>query len=243
MAENYNAPLLAPGQPNEAYQAQPIHQPQYAAAQYAQPAPHYVQQPYYGQPMNAPPNQPVYAHPYDPNQPAYVQPMAPQVVVLAHSNPGQPGHIQTLGTFSDGLFDCFNAPMICLTSLFVPCYRWPTTIARLGMMSLGTAVGVYGGCMLASWICSVVYAALYPRNISDNQWSAGTPTGAIILQIISYIAALVLVYMGATYRKKIRERYNIHGSSFGDVMTYLCCSCCAMSQEARHVDRDYGLMV
>jgi len=265
MSENYNAPLLSSGQDSDAYPAQqagqPVDQshnqpPVYGQPQYGHPMNQPINQPMYAQPMQQPMyGQPVYAQPqygqpvphgYDPamNQPMNqaVHPVYGGPVVIAQPVPGQPGNIATFGQWSDGLFDCASSPMICFLSWLVPCYRWPVTVARVGLMSLGMAALLYGGCMLATYVCSIVYSSVYSE-YALSETDRSLPTGALILQFVSGIAGIITVALGAYHRQKIRARYQIVGSNFGDVCTYLWCSCCAIAQEARHVDRDYGLMV
>jgi len=46
----------------------------------------------------------------------------------------------------------------------------------------------------------------------------------------------VTVLISSYYRGKLREKYNIPGSSLNDLAVHSCCWMCAVSQEARHVD-------
>lgn len=97
--------------------------------------------------------------------------------------------------------------------------------------------------MLASFVCSAVHTALYPQTLDGSYDLNDLPVTAKILQVLAIVGTLTLLMTGTQYRAKIRARYQIPGSPFRDICTYLCCSCCAIAQEARHVDRDYGLMV
>jgi len=66
----------------------------------------------------------------------------------------------------------------------------------------------------------------------------GTPFIAI-LGAVSFVA---LVVLSVNYRMKIREKHRIQGSVCEDTLCHVFCSCCAVAQEARHVDRDAGLL-
>lgn len=52
---------------------------------------------------------------------------------------------------------------------------------------------------------------------------------------------LITIALGTAYRGKIRARFGIDGSTCGDCLLHTFCNCCAVAQEARHVDRDLAL--
>lgn len=72
-------------------------------------------------------------------------------------------------------------------------------------------------------LCLPHYAALFIASTVG--------TGATMAAIAAY------------YRGKIREKYLIEGSFWSDFLIHFWCGCCAIAQEARHVDTDYGLIV
>ena len=47
------------------------------------------------------------------------------------------------------------------------------------------------------------------------------------------IGSIILACIRASVRAGIRRKLNIFGSFFDDFLTHLCCSCCAICQEAR----------
>ncbi|XP_057293274.1 uncharacterized protein LOC130621922 [Hydractinia symbiolongicarpus] len=49
----------------------------------------------------------------------------------------------------------------------------------------------------------------------------------------------ILPITNGIIRKKIRERYGIHGSYFSDVVTNWLCSCCALIQDAQEI-KEHG---
>ena len=53
----------------------------------------------------------------------------------------------------------------------------------------------------------------------------------------------VQIGLGVWYRRAIRDRYDIPGSCCEDCLLHTFCRCCAVAQEARHVDRDHGVGV
>jgi len=71
------------------------------------------------------------------------------------------------------------------------------------------------------------------RNRDDWYWNQPHLGWALALANVLTIILLVVV---VKYRMRIRSRYNIPGSNFNDCVTVLCCSWCALAQEARHVD-------
>lgn len=152
--------------------------------------------------------------------------------------PGQPGHLQTTRQWFDGLFECFNRPGICLESCLLPCYRWPATVTKVMRLSIPLGLcyvlSVFALCALLPLIpfaaIVVLFALCFPHYAALFIMST-VGTGATMAAIAAY------------YRGKIREKYLIEGSFWSDCLIHFWCACCAIAQEARHVDTDYGLIV
>lgn len=160
--------------------------------------------------------------------------------VRARLMPGQPGHFEIDGDWHDGLSDCLNGPMICLMTFCCPCYQWPATVAKLGYLSVIMGL-IYVICALLFYtqVPGIVFAtALFGGIVSSNLNDFVTLVVGLGV-LFGAIVALICAY----YREKIREKYQIDGSFLGDFCIYFWCSCCAIAQEARHVDYDYGLLV
>lgn len=86
-------------------------------------------------------------------------------------------------------------------------------------MSFGKAVGMYGTLMCLAYIC------LFLTNAVDSFF------GALWLILLIGISLLL-----CTKRGELRRKYGIAGNACEDCCCYFCCTCCAITQEARHVD-------
>jgi Cys-rich protein (TIGR01571 family) len=74
-------------------------------------------------------------------------------------------------------------------------------------------------------------------------WIGGAFIGGNYLWIPAVIIFCPIIGYSAYYRMKIRAKYDILGSVLWDFVVDWFCLLCALCQEARHVDRDYGMMV
>jgi len=62
------------------------------------------------------------------------------------------------------------------------------------------------------------------------------------IAILGIACLIALIAISVKYRMAIREKHRIQGSVFEDCLCHTFLSCCAVAQEARHVDRDLGLL-
>mmetsp|Transcript_31465 Transcript_31465/g.68925 ORF Transcript_31465/g.68925 Transcript_31465/m.68925 type:complete len:248 (-) Transcript_31465:69-812(-) len=114
--------------------------------------------------------------------------------------------------WSFGLFACFDTPAICcLTCCCMP-IRWADTIRMAGLMSF--------------WLALVVFL------------------GVMLTEIVSATLQLVLlVAVGTYYRQKLRAMFGLDYGDFStvaaDCLTWCCCGCCAIIQEARQLEAAY----
>lgn len=108
-----------------------------------------------------------------------------------------------------GLFDCMAADkLLCLMACCCPAIRWADTMRLVGFYGFWTAV------LLCAFLSSAAQA------------TAG-------------LTALLFVGIATQRRQELRKLFNISsgGSTLAtDCLTYLCCSCCAIIQEARVVE-------
>jgi len=218
--------------PSPAYQ-QPPQQPQAPYAGYEPSAP----------PVNGsmpPPPGGVYSAP-PPGVPMYGQPVYAQPVYAQQGHPGVAGHV-IRGIWSDGVFDCFDSGVICLLSLFLPCVRWGMTISRAKYLTLPVAIVLYALPYLVYQGLYTYLSIAYPDTYGTDPVSNYDATYIVVLSfmIICHVATIVI---GAYYRNKLRTDYHIAGNAAEDCCWHMCCSCCAIAQEARHVDRDYAIPV
>lgn len=111
--------------------------------------------------------------------------------------------------FSDGLCACASSLPICLTSCLIPCVRWSDTMAQARFESFFKALGIFTSFLVL------------------NSFFSGVGTMAVVA-------------LGTVYRVKIRQEYGMLTSVKThclDLLSWLCCTPCAIAQEARHVER------
>lgn len=112
--------------------------------------------------------------------------------------------------WSSGPFDCFQDLPICCWSCWCPLIRWADSVEMLGFM--------------AFWVAIAIFLAI------DFLTYIG-------LGFFWLLAISILTY----HRQKMRRSFNMDGQGefctyCGDCFLYLCCSPCAVAQEARHVE-------
>jgi len=219
-----------------------------AAAQYYQayPSPAYAhpqqpQAPYGGYEPSAPPVAAGVPPPPSGVVYAAAAPMYAQPVFLQQAHPGVAGHV-IRGIWSDGIFDCFDSGVICLLSLFLPCVRWGMTISRAKYLTLPIALLLYALPYILYQALYTYLSIAYPSTYGTDPVSNYDVTYVVVLtfMIVCHISTIVI---GAYYRNKLRADYQIGGNAAEDCCWHMCCACCAIAQEARHVDRDYAIPV
>jgi Cys-rich protein (TIGR01571 family) len=112
--------------------------------------------------------------------------------------------------WSSGPFDCFSDMPICLWSCCCPAVRWAGTMEMVGLMGFWAAFAL---------IISLEVLGMIP-----------------VLALVSLLIPFLLTY----FRNQIRVAFempgaNEFGTMCGDCVFVTCCTCCAISQEARHV--------
>lgn len=118
------------------------------------------------------------------------------------------------GNFRYGLFDCFSADrIVCCTALCCPSIRWADTMRMAGIFSFWTGV--------------LLFAALL---------NLATATAGL--------SSLILLCITTWKRHVIRQLFDMptgFGSCALDCMTYFCCACCAIIQEARQMEEAHAV--
>jgi len=114
-----------------------------------------------------------------------------------------------LKQWSSGPFDCFADMPICLWSCCCPAVRWAGNMEMVGLLTFWVAFGLFMGFELMGM--------------------AGIGLGG-----------LAIILMITYFRNKIRHKFGMEGANecgtvCGDCIFVCCCSCCAISQEARHL--------
>lgn len=117
------------------------------------------------------------------------------------------------GKFKFNLFGCFEEPMMTLLSCCCPAIRWADTSRMAGFMGF--------------WVAFTLFFVLCLLNAIGG------------FAVFSMIIGVV----GAFYRSKIRATFNMEQTAMThaeDCLTYCCCTCCAIVQEARQLEEAYA---
>jgi len=139
------------------------------------------------------------------------------------------------GRFSDTCIDCLDHPPSALAVLFCAPCRFAKTMTLGKIISYPKALTLYGilwlvwvGCMVAYWV------------------HVGPSSPApVTLTIIGNAVFITLALIRCQARGRLRAKFQMRVGCCertGDCLGHLCCSCCMSSQEARHVDRNAGLI-
>lgn len=139
--------------------------------------------------------------------------------------------LQARNGFKFGLFDCFGDSSACLHGFFCGSVRIADTYSTGGVMQF--------------WL--VIFTPLIA--------SLGVAVIAIIAQLIgstgsndyTYLVSVCIALIFARCRGQLRQRLGgveaKFQDTFIDVLTWWCCGCCAIIQEARSVDAVQGVEV
>lgn len=119
--------------------------------------------------------------------------------------------VEVFQEWKHGLFSCHEDTEITLCACCCPAIRWAMTLSYVpGLLSFWVAFFIY--------VCVEMLGGL----------TAGT------------IGWVCLALLCTAYRQELRQKFNMEqqgGMTYiTDAMTYLCCTCCAIAQEARHVE-------
>lgn len=133
--------------------------------------------------------------------------------------------------WSDSLFDCASDLSSCCISCLLPPVRWAQTAERAGLMRFSTALATVG-------VPAAVAVGLYVAAVA-----VGVGGLQDTLVVLALCAALVAFAFGWRGRGHLRRRYGIEPDECADCAVWFFCSCCAVAHEARHVDRDVGILV
>lgn len=116
------------------------------------------------------------------------------------------------GDFNNSLFSCLEDPKLSLFSFVCPCLRWADTLDKANKKPI-----------LQYYVAALLFALLL-----------------LLDPITAGISLLVLVLVATYFRQKLRSEFSLPagGSTiWEDFLSYFCCFCCAVVQEARHVER------
>jgi len=171
--------------------------------------------------------------PYQPNyaqaapQDASGQPYVVQAIPVAGG--GVPLTQRPLrGMWSDTFCDCFTDCATCLMGwLFFP-YLYARNKSRANLGEFWQTFLLF----LIPWVLYIGTYTVGPLFMGDTA-----------MQIVIIVGGVLLGVLGGQLRSQIREKFEIPGHIIEDTCLHLCCYCCAVTQEARHIDRSLGYLV
>lgn len=147
----------------------------------------------------------------------------------SHAQTAQPetlvgGHLLPITDFSDTIFDFRSEWNSCVCALQFAPLQMSWTHGRAGTCYKRDVLLIYGVPWLTFWILIIFHDGSKPIR------------AFIVLTVACY------VIIGAILQTKLRHKYKLRGSVFQDLFLHAVCTSCAIAQEARHVDRDMGLI-
>jgi len=143
----------------------------------------------------------------------------------------------SMNDFSVGCFDCCSDMQYCLHGCCCSGCRWADTMQAAGIMDYYPAVlVVVGSSMMISVALQVLQVAV----------AAATQVTVPLSGLSAPIMGLFFMW----FRQKLRVKLNPAAQPFADsgqaamdCLSYCCCSCCSVIQDAREVDKASGVRV
>lgn len=146
----------------------------------------------------------------------------------------QHGPVPVKQSWSDPVFSCFSNCPICILSCFLTPHRWKQTVVSAAVVNGDDCViKIYW----VMWSLATIVIVLNLFFVADENWLS-TMTAFVVP--VSFFS---LMFIGASMRYQLREKFHISGSQCEDCLCHCLFGCCAIAQEARHVDRSLGLNV
>lgn len=119
--------------------------------------------------------------------------------------------VDTFKDFRAGICQWYQRPDICLWAWCCPAIRWGDNMWTMGAFR-------------SFWFAMVLFFGVH----------------AMVGNTLDGMGILVLAILGAGYRQELRQRFQMTrqgGSTYAeDFCLYCWCMCCAVAQEARHVE-------
>lgn len=131
-------------------------------------------------------------------------------------------------TFRFGLFSCFEDWRMTLMAFFCGSVRWADTVDKTNEQHPWNPSLTFWNALAYMMIIEVLYLITY-----DSQG---------IARIVPPLLGLVALATAVVVRQRLRKVYHAAAEPASaktwllDTLTYCCCSCCAVIQEAREVE-------
>jgi len=124
------------------------------------------------------------------------------------------------GDFRHGFCSCLETPLLCCFSCCCLPLRWGDTVKMVGMLGF--------------WVAVLIFFSLdFIVNMIAEEF------GHIHWTITMIIIPLPITLLGTVYRQQLRVAFNMDQKPITvavDLIQWCCCPCCAIIQEARHVE-------
>merc|ERR1740117_541136 len=130
------------------------------------------------------------------------------------ADPNKPPALYDFRQWRFDLFSCTDDVEICLCAICCPGIRWALTISIAGLGNFWAA--------LVTYVCLAALAMLTCFSLS-----------------LAHGCSLILLILMVWHRQALREPFGMERGGFSmvtDVFLFVCCSCCTIAQDARHVE-------
>lgn len=119
-------------------------------------------------------------------------------------------------------------------SVFCPSYRWILTVTRSKIYSHSKARWIILPLTFAIIFSLSFYLVVYaPLGFVDMTMDGKNM--AVWFLPMFFLPVYVLISELYSFRRKLRERYNLRDSAIQDCLAWTCFGVCALAQEAHHV--------
>jgi len=165
--------------------------------------------------------------------------MLPQPVNLSFSNIPVPGvdldmkkkaeQQEFKKDWSDSICDCTSdATSACLSFCVFP-LRFALTAERAKLSTFQSALFYMGLLWIVTMLCQILSFVL-PSSV-DFYFQYGV-----------FCLIGIAILFSTIQRIRLRNKFGIMGNGCEDCLYHVFLSCCALAQEARHVDRSLGII-
>eukprot|EP00930_Biecheleria_cincta_P074213 TRINITY_DN6140_c0_g1_i1.p1 TRINITY_DN6140_c0_g1~~TRINITY_DN6140_c0_g1_i1.p1 ORF type:complete len:371 (+),score=47.20 TRINITY_DN6140_c0_g1_i1:162-1115(+) len=138
------------------------------------------------------------------------------------------------GQFSSGLFECGSDLGTCMLSCCCPSAQWAHNV---GMVPIGAFWAAFF-LRLTFTVILDVSGDMLGLLFFFNLQGADEQTMRKIFQTLSDGCTTALVVLGMLARQRLRTKFGMETGGIimlQDTCLHLCCACCAIAQEARHI--------
>jgi len=155
---------------------------------------------------------------------------------------GEGDTLQPSQQFSSGVCDCFSDLCTCMLSCCCPSAQWALNV---GMVPIGAFWAAFFLRLTFTLTLDVSQDVLghmtyYSLDFSKNPpiFQKGTYPMYNYVQTLIDSSSIAIAVMGMLARQNLRSKFGMETGGMtmaSDCCLHLCCGCCAIAQEARHI--------